>query len=367
MFFHVLTLGDKYIILCVMSISGFFRKLFRRKPAEIQEVRKPLDRYILCIDGGGMRGIVPVVLLRKLESLIRENGGTDDIARYFDLIAGTSTGGLITLALTCKSTIPSIDCNGSAQVNLDSLLEQYMSMGSEIFPKKIAGSIQQFITDKYDSTNIQNCVKRWFGTTTMKHAKVPTLVMAYDISAGQPMMIRNYADEADYPAWVAGRATSAAPTYFSPCEYKGKLLVDGGIIANNPVIYAYFEAKKLYPDCERFHILSISTSGSYHTMKGKVAKGLVKWGDHVYPMFDTAQKRTAELVITQMQDVDYLRIDDPLPKEVEMDETDPVTLNSIKDAAETIAENHSEELKDYCIKLIENMENRKNAPETGRA
>ena len=88
-----MTLVGKYIIFTVMSISEFFRKLFRRPAPEPEvqslpepepEPKRPEERYILCIDGGGMRGIIPVVYLQHLEAKIRKNGGTDDIARYFD-------------------------------------------------------------------------------------------------------------------------------------------------------------------------------------------------------------------------------------------------------------------------------------------
>ena len=93
-----------------MSISSFFRKLFGKEPAQTietpvqEEPKKPEERFILCIDGGGMRGIVPVVLLQNLERAIRANGGKADLASYFDLVSGTSTGGLISLALT--SNVP---------------------------------------------------------------------------------------------------------------------------------------------------------------------------------------------------------------------------------------------------------------------
>ena len=143
------------------------------------------------------------------------------------------------------------------------LLENYMTIGGKIFQanSSIFG-LRQFVSDKYNSAGIQSLTQMWFGVKSVDKAKVPTLIMAYDLSDGRPQMIRSYGEEGSFPAWVAARATSAAPTYFSPCEYAGKLLVDGGVIANNPALYAYFEAKKLYPDCKYFHILSFSTGGS---------------------------------------------------------------------------------------------------------
>ena len=375
MFFHILTLEDKYIILTVMSISSFFRKLFGKEPAQTietpvqEEPKKPEERFILCIDGGGMRGIVPVVLLQNLERAIRANGGKADLASYFDLVSGTSTGGLISLALTCESTILHKNLeDGSSQINLTALLDNYMTMGSKIFQANTSiFGLRQIVSDKYTSEGIQSLSQKWFGTSPVENAKVPTLIMAYDIANGQTQMIRSYADERNYPAWVAARATSAAPTFFSPCEYAGKLLVDGGVVANNPAIYAYFEARKLYPECSRFHILSMSTGGSYHTMDKDSAKGLMNWADQVSPMFDTAQKRTTEYVLTNLPDVDYVRIDNPLSRPIKMDETNPSTLRFIKDEAEKNALMYDNTLDSFAKLLIQNMENRKNASETGRA
>ena len=376
MSFHILTLGDKYIILTDMSISAFFRKLFGKGTAEpieekteVQEQSLPEERFILCIDGGGMRGIVPVVFLQNLERAIRANGGKADIASYFDFISGTSTGGLISMALTCESTILHKNLeDGTTQINLTALLDNYMTMGSQIFQANSSlFGLRQFVSDKYSSEGIQNLTQKWFGVTPMEQAKVPTLIMAYDLTNGQPQMIRSYAEEGSYPAWVAARATSAAPTFFSPCEYAGRLLVDGGVIANNPTLYAYFEAKKLYPDCKRFHILSISTGGSYHTMDKDSTKGLMNWADQVSPMFDTAQKRTTDYVLTNMSDVDYVRIDNPLTNPVKMDETNPSVLRYIKDEAENNVLMYDNTLDSFAKLLIQNMENRKNASETGRA
>lgn len=359
-----------------MSISDFFRRLLGKKKPEPEtpeieltpEPPKPQERYVLCLDGGGMRGIIPVVILLALEKHIRELGGTDDIATYFDLISGTSTGGLITLALTCDSALPHTDYNGSSQIDLQALLKNYMTMGKEIFQAQTSiFGLRQFVSDKYYSTNIQNLCQRWFGVRTMDSAKVPTMIMAYDLSKGRQKIITSYSSGPSCPVWIAARATSAAPTYFSPIEYAGDLLVDGGVIANNPALYAYFEAKMLYPDCQKFHMLSVSTGGAHHTMALDSAKGLMNWAEQVSPLYSNAQKRTTDHVMERLMDVDYIRIDDPLPEPVKMDETNPVTLQYIKSQAQLTADKNRHVLEDFAKKLIENMEERKNASETGRA
>ena len=368
-----MTIAFKYIIFTVMSISEFFKKLFGGKknlppqvqPAPAPEPKRPEERFVLCIDGGGMRGIVPVVILQNLEKIIRQNGGEDDIALFFDMIAGTSTGGLISLALSCESSLRHVECNGSMQIDLDGLMDSYMSLGKEIFQARSLLGIRQFLSEKYSAANIQNLSRRWFGATLMEQAKVPTMIMSYDLSTGRPEIISSYSDTGHYPVWVAARATSAAPTYFAPLEYGGKLLADGGVIANNPALYAYMEARKLFPECHEFHILSISTGGRFHTMAKEDARGIMSWADQVTPMFDTAQKRTADYVLENMPDVEYTRIDNSLSTQFEMDETDPVALNRMRAEAQHNALARKDELEAYAQKLMENMEVRKNASQAG--
>ena len=371
-----MTLGHKYIIFSGVSISEFFRRLFRKGapqetpeeiPQPVPEPVRPEERFILCVDGGGMRGIVPVVYLQHLEARIRSNGGNGDIARYFDFIAGTSTGGLITLALTCESTLAHIDACGSDQIDLDKLMDAYMSLGGQIFQAQSSlFGLRYMVSDKYNSNNIQELCQRWFGVNTMGNAKVPTLIMSYDVTAGNTQMIRSYGNESSFPAWVAARATSAAPTYFSPCEYEGSLLVDGGVVANNPAMFAYFEAKRLYPHCTRFHILSLSTGGTHHTMQKEETKGMMNWADHISPLFSTAQKRTTDYVLANEADVDYVRLDEQFSTPVKMDETNMAALRSMRSEAESWAMMHETELDVFAKLLVDNMEYRKNASETGR-
>ena len=308
-----------------------------------------------------MRGIIPVVFLQVLEKSLRENGGEQDIAKYFDLIAGTSTGGLISLALSCSSSLPHQEHGGSDQIDLAALLENYLTMGSEIFQAISFYTFRQIVSNKYNSGSLQNLAQRWFGAETMQNAKVPTLIMSYDLTAGQPQMIRSYADESSYPVWVAARSTSAAPTYFSPCEYEGKLLVDGGVAANNPAIYAYFEAKRLFPRCSKFHILSISTGGTYHTMTKDETRGLMNWAEQVSPLYSTAQKRTADFVMENIPDADYVRFDDALSIHVKMDEVNPAILQRIKTEAKNNVLKHGQTIENFTKQLIANMEFRNNA------
>ncbi len=348
-----------------MSILDFFRRFgkkgtekalpepeIKQQVLETEEIQ-PEERFILCIDGGGMRGIIPVIYLKKLEKEIQNSTGGNSLDSYFDLIAGTSTGGLITLALTCPSSFGYKICNNAPQVDLDDLLDLYKTMGKEIFPSasKSTTVFRYFTSTKYPETGIETLLEKWFEDSLMGQATVPTLVMSYDLFCGEPVAIRSY-QERSFLVRDAGRATSAAPTYFTPLVKDGQLLVDGGVVANNPAIYAYIEAKKLYPNCKKFNILSLSTGGKNHTMTFDETNGLLNWKDQVSPMYSTAQKCTTDIVLENMKDVNYVRIDDPLEFDIKMDDTNPVDIKKMEEFAIEVATLHENKFKEFAFDLV---------------
>lgn len=300
-----------------------------------------------------MRGIIPVIYLKKLEKEIQNSTGCNSLDSYFDLIAGTSTGGLITLALTCPSSFGYKICNNAPQVDLDDLLDLYKTMGKEIFPStsKSTTVFRYFTSTKYPETGIETLLEKWFEDSLMGQATVPTLVMSYDLFCGEPVAIRSY-QERSFLVRDAGRATSAAPTYFTPLVKDGQLLVDGGVVANNPAIYAYIEAKKLYPNCKKFNILSLSTGGKNHTMTFDETNGLLNWKDQVSPMYSTAQKCTTDIVLENMKDVNYVRIDDPLEFDIKMDDTNPVNIKKMEEFAIEVATLHENKFKEFAFDLV---------------
>lgn len=330
------------------EIQEDIQEQVKEKPEE-----RPEERYILCIDGGGMRGIIPMVLLKKLEEEIRRCGGTASLDSYFDFIAGTSTGGLISLALTCPTSFGYKICSNAPQVNLDDILEQYKTMGKTIFPISTFTGLRKIASTKYPELGIETMLQEWFEDSTLGQATVPTLVMSYDLFEGKAVILTSFGNSS-FLVKDAGRATSAAPTYFPPLIRNGEILVDGGVIANNPAIYAYIEAKRLYPNCKRFHVISFSTAGKSHTMSLEDTYGLLSWVDQVNPMYSTAQKRTVDYVLENMPDVDYIRIDEPLDYAIKMDDTSLESIKTMVDFATNVAKAYEDTILDIATRLINN-------------
>lgn len=215
---------------------------------------------ILSIDGGGIRGIIPATVLAEIE---KKTG--KPASELFDIIAGTSTGGILALGLT----VP--DNNGKAKYKAKELIEFYTKNGKKIFDRsfwKGLSSVAGITDEKYDHKPLVKVLKKYLGRKFLKSAVERTLISTYDIYGRTPIFFKSWREDYNnYEMWKVARATSAAPTYFEPQELevtgKERVLVDGGVFINNPAVSAYAEAMRLIsegelPD-EQILIISLGT------------------------------------------------------------------------------------------------------------
>jgi len=277
---------------------------------------------ILSIDGGGIRGIIPGTILNYLETEIQKIPKFKDtsLADHFDLIAGTSTGGI----LTCCYLIP--DANGKSKYSTEYALDIYLKQGHTIFSRsfwqkfKTLGGI---IGPKYSTDNIEEQLNENFGDHMIADLRRPCIITSYDITNRKTIFF-NTLDGVDNPVRNyrvkdVTRATSAAPTYFAPAHISSEngtvsTLVDGGVFANNPALCAYSEARTLdfgklttpgttaYPAAKDMFILSLGTGTvkeSYHYDKAK------KWGaiGWIQPVIDIMMSGNSETVDYQLKQI----------------------------------------------------------------
>jgi uncharacterized protein len=175
---------------------------------------------ILSIDGGGIRGLIPAIVLAEIEARAGRSA-----AELFDLVAGTSTGGIIACAL------------GTGRPAAD-LVRLYREEGPRIFSRSLGrrvASADGLIDERYDDEALNDALRRYLGDARLADSRVPLLITAYDLHAREPVLF----ESGDAPMFVAARATSAAPTYFEPLLYEGRSLIDGGVYATNPALFAY--------------------------------------------------------------------------------------------------------------------------------
>jgi patatin-like phospholipase/acyl hydrolase len=202
---------------------------------------------VLSIDGGGIRGIIPAVVLDEIE---RRTGKR--IYQLFDLIAGTSTGGILALLLTKPAA------KGGAEYTATDVINSYAIWGPQIFRRSVLHrvlALGNLAKEKYPAEGIEGVLTEYFGDTELRDALTEILIPTFDIEKGMPIYFkRRSAREKEgarsCPMRVVARATCSAPTYFSPSKIaRGRAdyfaLVDGGVFANNPAVCAYAEAKRM--------------------------------------------------------------------------------------------------------------------------
>lgn len=201
---------------------------------------------ILAVDGGGIRGIIPALILVAIEQRTGQS-----ISQMFDLLAGTSTGGIIALGLTKPGA------SGKPDKSAQDLVGLYEKEGGSIFPSGLRQGLhlEAIRGAKYDASGIDNTLLKYFGDVRLKDALKPVLVPAYDIEKQVTIFFKSEkartSPDADFPMRQVARATSAAPTYFpperidtaDPIQYYA--LIDGGVVAGNPAMCAYAEAVKM--------------------------------------------------------------------------------------------------------------------------
>lgn len=257
-------------------------------------------KRILSIDGGGIRGVIPARILAELERRLAKKGNREPLYKHFDLIAGTSTGGIIALGLTIPNKA------GSAPVATAADLEKlYVEKGLDIFPRGIWQSLRdqasKVIWPTYSPKPLERILAGLLGERRLSQSLGRVMVTAYDLSNRRAVFLNGAkgqmpADEMDYLAREAARATSAAPTYLPPAEIhpipasgsnakdnKSQAMIDGGVFANDPALAAYTEAIKLqckgiWADQEDIEIISIGTGLSTRSYSLKQSESWGKFG-----------------------------------------------------------------------------------------
>ncbi len=240
---------------------------------------------ILSIDGGGMRGIIPAMVLQEIE---RRTGRR--IFELFDLIAGTSTGGLLALAITKPRH------NGGNQYSARDLVNLYEQNGRRIFTRSVWNQIRAIgnvIEEKYPSKPLEDVLYEYFDDAMLSQALTSVLVTGYEIEERRPFFFKSHNArrkpvEDDCLTRDAARATSAAPTYFEPALVKvgskTQAIVDGGVFANNPAMCALVEAGcKFGQHPDDVFMVSLGTGELTRPLPHSEVKGwgLIQWAQPI--------------------------------------------------------------------------------------
>jgi uncharacterized protein len=308
---------------------------------------------VLAIDGGGIRGIIPAVILSEIQKRV----GTD-LYNCFDLIAGTSTGGIIALGIGSPS-------NNGRPYSPAQLLSLYVENGPAIFKKNFLTSGRNLFGPKYSPDALESTLVRFFGDTELKSALTPLLISSYDLEGQLPFFFKSHriaaAPQYNWPVVSIARATSAAPTFFPPLHLtrndQDYALVDGGVYVNNPAMAAYAEARALYTDAAEFMIVSAGTGNRQDQISYAKAKGwgLLGWAKQIAPVFMDSVSEAVDYELKSMPGCTYHRLqaENLEPASGDMDDVSPQNLANLQAVARNYVASVSGQIDAICAELSE--------------
>ena len=223
----------------------------------IQIKRKP--KLVLSFDGGGVRAIASIVFLKQLEIASGKK-----IFDVFDFFIGTSAGGINALNIAGRG-VSCVDLEKFwSKENLSKTMSKSFWDNASFLQTK----------PKYDGEGKREVFFDYFKDKSLGESKKPVAVLTYDVENRRPRLLSSY-DSPGIKMVSAASATSAAPIYYPTHEIDdGTWLIDGGIVANNPSLIGYSEAKKMFSNSE-IKILSIGTGINRRKINGPSS---AKWG-----------------------------------------------------------------------------------------
>jgi hypothetical protein len=277
------------------------------------------EARVLSIDGGGIKGLLVLELLALMEQKTGKH-----TTELFDMIGGTSAGALIATLLTIKDP-KTKKPKFTARSLKDALMKHYPNF----FVKK-CGSCCGIIREKYKITPARNILTKLAGDALFGEAIIPTFVTAFNVSGKSKyhkLSILGSYQHNDKGKTVIDAALSSmsAPVFFKPHESSdGNIYLDGGLVANNPSLLAYCQAKKYFQHASRLLLLSMGV-GSFaeHASSRKfIHTGLIDIGPELPEMFLLGQQSITQETLHYMPDVSDFRIDPILEGDkIELDDT----------------------------------------------
>jgi patatin-like phospholipase/acyl hydrolase len=320
---------------------------------------------VLSIDGGGIRGVIPGQLLVHIEEKTGKR-----ISELFDLIVGTSTGGILAAGLAAP------DKNGKPKFTAEDMLALYAEKGNKIFERSFwrgVTSIGGAADEQYDHGPLEQILKKYLGDLTLADCIVPIVITAYDIERREPYFFKtSRADRKDRNHYLrdVARATSAAPTYFEPAMTKSlpknragkkRALVDGGVFVNNPAMCGYVEACSMGAQPADIAVVSLGTGVATRKIPYEDAKdwGFVGWLRPIISVMmdgqaDAADYHLREILPDENADEQqrYFRLDTKLDLALDdLDAANASNIQGLKDEAFQIIKEDAETL-DRMVALL---------------
>lgn len=263
-----------------------------------------MKRLVLSLDGGGMKGLI---IAAFLDSRPKGFPDPDD----FNLVSGTSTGGVIALAIRMG-------------LSPASMMSYYQTNGPRIFPQG-PRRVKLFKRNRYKVVGLEDSLRDVFGIRRLKEIDRPLLIPALDWKATERQNAAFFFEEnSPFSYFSAARATSAAPTYFQAYALDHRLLVDGGLAMNNPAMGAVTHARELWPDDE-LEVWSVGT-GREPGKRHRYPRTTLGMLDDILELSVSGAAGIVHKELNVDRSLSYIRYDFNLHKSIPLDDARPETL-----------------------------------------
>lgn len=310
--------------------------------------RVPTDqRQLLCVSGGGVRGLYTALVLEELE----QRAGRP-LCDVFDVLAGTSIGAWIATALALR--IPATDIRAAITAHGPTIFERGPGIGRYRLP--IINPLRLLYRPRYAKRAVQQAIDAMFGEhglTPLSGVRAPLVLSTVDVATSTPVILLSGGLAGQNASNLSLRdallATSAAPTYFPVHHVGDRSFVDGGLVANAPDLVAVTETiRHLGCDLEDIRVLSVGTAGSPHTATiNTKAPGLLAWllRHGVVQLTLSAQEQLAVQQTAVLLRERYLRLDycheGTRRLDLRLDAVSEASIDALKRAAEATIDTFS--------------------------
>lgn len=246
---------------------------------------------ILSIDGGGIKGLYSARILQQFENSlqIENNNPNLRIVDYFDLVCGTSTGGLIALAISLKKS-------------MEKVCKFYEDHGNKIFPSpnsRFRKFKQVLFKGKYSDKYLKEAIIKFYGNYKIADSNCLLCIPSYDFTHGTYALFRYDHEEGNLSrhnklSYIdVALSTSAAPTYFPLAQIESEnntQYLDGGVWANNPSLVGFTEGIRYFVgDGKAYDSMQILSVASLNINKGnaptiKKERSFLNWADDLFDL-----------------------------------------------------------------------------------
>lgn len=287
--------------------------------------------HVLALSGGGYRGLYTATVLAELERALGK-----PLAKHFDLICGTSAGGLLALGLAKE--IPAAD--------LKALFEK---RGCEIFGKRtwLRRLLGFWLKAKHTNEGLSTVLKDTFKDDLIGHLKHPVLIPAVNYTTGRGQFFKtphhiSFETDLHMSLVDTALATAAAPVYFPLFRNYRGVFADGGLVGNAPGLFGLHEIRTFFPDgkAANVRVMSIGTMTIGATIRGNAPldQGFLRWKGGLFNLVISAQASSVNYMLLQSLGKDYFLIDDEATPDQSKDvkDLDVVTAastNTLRDRA----------------------------------